>query len=78
MAERNRRRISALVGVAAIILVVVIYLLVTRLPGSVDVPGDDATPDEGVAAHTAALDPHDCDTAKALAWPVPAPFRPAS
>lgn len=65
--ERNRKRfIAPLLGLAAIIVAVAIYLMVTMTSKDVDMPRDDASPTQVVAAYMEALDAHDCDTAMAL------------
>lgn len=69
MENRRRKSVAPLLGAVAIVLAVVVYLLLTLQPKDVDMPGDDASPEQVVAAYMEALDGGDCDTAEALVTP---------
>ncbi len=73
MDKKQRRFIAPLLGVAAILGAVAIYMMMVTMPSKdVDMPADDASPELVVAAYMEALDSHDCETAQAL---VTAPKR---
>lgn len=55
METRHRNFVAPLLGAAAILLTVIVYLMLTHQPKSVDMPRDDATP-QTVGAYMAALD----------------------
>ncbi len=61
--ERHRKRaLAPLLGALAIIMVAVVVLLLLVLQSKdVDMPGDDATPEQVVNVYLAALDAHDCE-----------------
>lgn len=69
MDSRRSRALAPLLGAAAILVTVVVFLLLALQSKNVDMPGDDATPEQVVGAYLAALDAHDCDTAMALRTP---------
>lgn len=57
------------VGLVLLLSAAATWLLPPRQTQEVAVPADVATPERVVAAYTAALDAHDCDTAEALTAP---------
>jgi len=67
--NKPKRFMAPLLGVAAILVVVAIYLMVTMPSKDIDMPADDASPEQVVAAYMEALDAGDCETAKALVIP---------
>ncbi len=69
MENKPKRFMAPLLGVAAILVAVAIYLMVTMPSKDVDMPADDASPEQVVAAYMEALDAGDCETAKALVIP---------
>ncbi|MGO1384108.1 MAG: DUF4829 domain-containing protein [Arachnia sp.] len=69
MANKAKQFMAPLLGLAAILVVVAIYLMATMPSKDVDMPSDDASPDVVVAAYMEALDAGDCETAKALVVP---------
>lgn len=66
MENKPKRFIAPLLGLAAILVVVAIYLMATMPSKDVDMPTTDASPEQVVAAYVEALDSHDCDTAEEL------------
>lgn len=69
MENKPKRFVAPLLGLAAIGVVVVIYMMATTASKDVDLPAKDATPEQVASAYMRALDSHDCNTAEALATP---------
>ncbi len=66
MEKEPRRFVAPLLGLVAILVVVAMYMMATTTSKDVDMPADDASPEQVVTAYVEALDSHDCDTAEAL------------
>lgn len=59
MESRRRRTFAPLLGAAAIIVAIVVSLLLILQSKDVDMPQDDATPEQVGSSHLGALEAHD-------------------
>ncbi len=66
MESRRKRALAPALGAAAIMVAIIVFLLLVLPSDDVDMPGDNATPEQVVGAYLSALDAHDCETATAL------------
>ena len=57
MEKKPKRFMAPLLGLAAIVVAVAIYLVATMTSKDVDMPADDASPEQVVAAHMSAPQP---------------------
>lgn len=66
MEKRSRRATAPLWVAAAIAVVFIVYILLMNQAKNIDMPTDDASPEQVVEVYLQALDAHDCDTVQAL------------
>ena len=69
MKKRTRAALAPLVVAVAIAAAVIVYFVLIGQSTNVEMPANDAAPEEVVRVYLEALGAHDCDTALALTTP---------